>query len=161
MPQHASNNPYIHIQYVLCFLWLIMTQLVISSWCQNLDQTSVTDLSKCNMAHLALCSRGSVFLQSGFWEGTDPKTDSTARFSPWFQLRNWNYMQESQESCKVTLPVHPGFFCHLPIGWKQLGEKDDWRGFWMQITLIVHEHDGFELEGYINTDGKKKMFCLF
>lgn len=31
----------------------------------------------------------------------------------------------------------------------------------MQITLIVHEHDGFELEGYINTDGKKKMFCLF
>lgn len=31
----------------------------------------------------------------------------------------------------------------------------------MQITLIVHEHDGFELVGYINTDEKKKMFCLF
>lgn len=67
-----------------------------------------------------------------------------------------------QESCKVTLPVHPGFFCHLPIGWKQLGEKDDWRGFGMQITLIVHEHDGFELVGYINTDEKKKnvLFVL-
>lgn len=32
----------------------------------------------------------------------------------------------------------------------------------MQITLIVHEHDGFELVGYINTDEKKKnvLFVL-
>lgn len=28
----------------------------------------------------------------------------------------------------------------------------------MQITLIVHEHDGFELVGYINTDETNKLW---
>ena len=159
MPQHASNNLYIHIQYVLCFLWLITTQLVISNWCQNLDKTSVTDLQKVTWLMLHCTPDGVCFYRAVSEKVPIPKQILLPDLS--HELRNWNYVQESQESCKVTLPVHPEFFLPPPHWFKTAWEKDDWRGFWMQITLNVHEHGGFELVGYINTDENKTYFVCF